>query len=134
MGLAHKPVRSILSKNMRNWRQLILLLALLLLAGCQPRTNTPGQTGTTTSTPGSSQSASDVWVPDQSENVGSLKAIKVVSPNDVWAAGETGMDVSGGSKTEPSKGLIVHWDGKTWSLRARIGMDQAITFSTILMF
>ena len=43
-----------------------------------------------------------------------LNAVKMVSSTDGWAVGNT-FDTASGS-FQPNKGLILHWDGRTWSV------------------
>jgi|GEM_PF-2603051 len=47
------------------------------------------------------------WTPSDTQEAGSLSAIAALTPNDIWAVGQT--------RDELAKALVVHWDGETWS-------------------
>ncbi len=51
--------------------------------------------------------AAALWSPSGKVGVGSLHAIDALSPDDIWAVGQT-LD-------QPSKALVMHWDGVEWS-------------------
>ncbi len=55
------------------------------------------------------------WKIVPTPNVGpisSLNGVAMVTANDVWAVGES----SSGSKGQGTQALLMHWDGKTWSI------------------
>lgn len=87
----------------------LILLTIFLLVGCdsnQPSNAVPP--------------AKDIWLPDPDENVGQMSAIKVISPDNIWAVGSTGIDRYESRPQSSVRGMIIHWDGASWEIKSSI--------------